>query len=47
MDPGAQVAPQDPLGTLKFQDLFQNYLCPGIRNLGVICMYGKPFYTSG
>ena len=24
MDPGAQVAPQDPLGTLKFQDLFQN-----------------------
>ena len=25
----------------------EGYLCPGIHILGIISVYGKPFYTSG
>ena len=39
MDPRAQVA----LRTLKFSlEGLEDYLCPGIHDLGVICMCHKP-----
>ena len=25
----------------------EGYLCPGIHILGIVSIYGKPFYTSG
>ena len=32
---------------LKPLEGLEGYLCPGVHILGIVCIFGMPFYTSG